>query len=235
MRCFGGKSLRILALDTSTLRAAIALSGARDSDPIASDPAEPALRHGRGLVPAIRALLDRQGLRPGDVEAIAVVIGPGSYTGLRIGLTAAKTLAFATGAVLVSLDSLEVIASNAPADAPRVAVAADAQRGDVYVAEFVREAGGLTRVAPTRIAPAEAWAKNLTSGTIVLGPALDRLAVAWPEGVRVGTIEQGHPQPGPLLALAVAAVGSGRRDDPWTLEPAYFRRSAAEDQWDHRS
>ncbi|WP_435017188.1 tRNA (adenosine(37)-N6)-threonylcarbamoyltransferase complex dimerization subunit type 1 TsaB [Tundrisphaera sp. TA3] len=227
--------MRILAIDTSTLRAAIALSGADDRSPITHGATEPDRRHGRNLVPAIKALLDGQGLRPGQLDLIAVGVGPGSYTGLRIGLTAAKTLAFAGGCKLIGLDSLEVIAAGAPAGAARVAVVADAQRGDVYAAEFARGPGGMVRLAPTRIERGDAWAAGLDPGTLVLGPGLDRLSLPWPEGVQTGTSEEGHPSPASLIALARDATRSDRRDDPWTLEPAYFRRSAAEDQWDRRT
>ncbi len=97
---------------------------------------DPARRHGRGLIPAIAALLALEGLAVADLDAVAVGLGPGSYTGLRIGLTAAKTLAYAAGKPLVPLDSLEAIARNAPDDARQVVVAVDAQRGDAYLAEF---------------------------------------------------------------------------------------------------
>lgn len=225
--------MKILALDTSTLRAAIALSGHDDGDPVVEAPPDPDRRHGRGLIPAIQSLLDGAGLASRDLGAIAVGLGPGSYTGLRIGLTAAKTLAYAAGVPLFGLDSLHAIARNAPPDAPRVAVAVDAQRGDAYVAEFDRTPSGLVPLAPTRIEPAGAWASTLKPGTVVLGPALDRLGLSWPEGVRPGTVEDGHPQPSALVALARVAI-RGTPADVWALEPTYLRRSAAEDQWDKK-
>ena len=228
--------MKLLALDTSTLRAAVALADLEPGGSIAVTPAasDATARHGRDLLPSIRDLLADAGVGLADVGAIAVGIGPGSYTGLRIGLTAAKTLAYATGARLIGLDSLELIAYSAPPDAVRVAVAADAQRGDVYVAEFRRASGLLERISPTRIETAVAWAATIPSGTWVLGPALDRLGVIWPEGVIAGTVNQGHPQPEGLIELTRAAVHAGQSDEIWTLEPAYFRRSAAEDQWDRR-
>ena len=229
----------LLAIDTSTPRAALALGGPGREPRVAPiDPEDgPGRRHGRALIPAIRALLDEAGVTVADLGAIAVGLGPGSYTGLRIGLTAAKTLAYAIGQPLVALDSLEAIARGAPVDALRVAVAVDAQRGDAYVAGFARSTEGapLLRLGPTTIEPVEAWALALGPGTMVLGPGLDRLLSRWPEALRLGTVDQGHPDPGNLIPLAWAAFhDAGRRLDPFFVEPIYLRRSAAEDQWEAR-
>ncbi len=71
-------------------------------------------------------MLADAGLALRDIELIGVGLGPGSYTGLRVGVTAAKTLAYVTGALLVGFDSLEAVARNAPDQASRVSVVADA-------------------------------------------------------------------------------------------------------------
>ena len=226
----------VLAMDTSTSTMALALD--LGEGVILSSAGDPAQRHGRGLVPAIRDLLRSAGLRPADLDALAVGLGPGSYTGLRVGLTAAKVLAFAFGRPLVGLDSLEAIARNAPPDALRVAVVADAQRGDLYAANFSRERAGepLRRNSPTRIEPAPQWAAGLEGpGPITaIGPGLARLAVALPVAVRVAQSIEAQPRGDILAAMAREALDAGRRDDPWFLEPHYLRRSAAEDQWDAR-
>ncbi len=226
----------LLAIDTSTTRAALALGRLGQPPRVAPPETDPSARHGRGLIPAIKALLDAEGLKLGELGAIAVGLGPGSYTGLRIGLTAAKTLAYAAGKPLLAIDSLEAIARNAPEDSLKVAIAVDAQRGDAYVAEFHREAPGtpLLRHDPTRIEPVATWANALGPGVLVLGPALDRLLPTWPDHVQLGTIDQGHPDPNHLIPLAIEALEADRILDPFFVEPVYLRRSAAEDQWEAR-
>ena len=92
----------ILALDTSTPRAAVALATA-DGDVHVARP-DPEARHGRDLVPGVRDLLRRAGLAARAIDVVAVGLGPGSYTGLMVGLTAAKVLAYASGAPLVGFD-----------------------------------------------------------------------------------------------------------------------------------
>ncbi len=82
--------MNILALDTSTERAAIAL--ATEAGVFCMTASETARRHGRDLIPQIGSLLESAGLRAMDLDVVAVGLGPGSYTGLRVGVTAAKTL-----------------------------------------------------------------------------------------------------------------------------------------------
>lgn len=222
----------ILAIDTSTHYGAlgIGLPDGRTWTTVT----DPEQKHGRSLVPAIGKLLEQAGLAVGDLDAIAVGLGPGSYTGLRIGLTVAKTLVYATGKPLVGLDSLEAIARAAPADALRVAIIADAQRGTLYTADFDRiQAGGLlVRQTPTQIETAEAWLQRFEPGTLVLSPDIDRLrpALALPETVALGDAETGRPAAPALLALAREALERGERADPWFLEPLYLRASAAEEK-----
>ncbi len=219
----------LLALDTATARASLAV--VRNDDVVFASAVDASGRHGRHLLPALRAVLALAGLRPGDLDGLAVGIGPGSYTGLRIGLTAAKALAYAVGCPLLALDSLEAIARNAPAEALHVAVAADAQRGDLYAAEFARAGAGapLVRVGPTRIEAAVDWVARLDPAAYLLGPAIGRLDLA--DSIRRGGPDDAHPDPNRLAELAREVWDSGRRDDLWTLEPAYLRKSAAEVQW----
>ena len=220
----------LLALDTSTDRSAVALAVPGGSIRVA--PGDLGIRHGRSLLPAIRDLLQLEGLTAADLACVAVGLGPGSFTGLRIGLTAAKVLAYVRGIPLVGLDSLEVIARNAPRDSPRVAVIVDAQRGEVFSADFRRSSPGstLVRDRPTSIEPLEAWLARITPDNFVVGPALERLKLEWPSDIRRGEGELGFPDGRHLLELAEEIVATGRRDDPWLLEPNYLRRSAAEEK-----
>jgi tRNA threonylcarbamoyladenosine biosynthesis protein TsaB len=228
--------LIFLAIETSTPRAAIALGQPGQTPRVAPPESDPSRRHGRGLIPAIVALLEAEGLKVADLGEIAVGLGPGSYTGLRIGLTAAKTLAYAAKKPLIAIDSLEAISRNAPSDALQVAVTADAQRGDAYVAEFARQSPGtpLLRRGSTRIEPVAPWATALEPGTLILGPALEKLLPIWPGHVHLGSLDQGHPDPAYLIPLAFEAFAAGRILDPFFVEPVYLRRSAAEDQWEAR-
>jgi tRNA threonylcarbamoyladenosine biosynthesis protein TsaB len=225
--------LRLLALDTSTPSASLALLTAEGR--IVPGAIHPGPRHGRLLVPSIHALLQSAGCRPADLDGVAVGLGPGSYTGLRIGVTAAKVLAFATRARLLPLDSMELIARNAPGDAARISVVADAQRHDLYVADFHRDGRGSppTRSGSTRFESVAGWLASLQPGTIALGPGLQRLDAPLPDFLIPADPSWHHPRPDSLIAAAVEAFERGE-DADWSLEPLYLRRSAAEDLWETR-
>ena len=158
---------------------------------------------------------------------VCVAVGPGSFTGLRIGVTTAKTLAYAVGAEVIGVNSLEVIASQAPpTDAPLWAVI-DAQRQELFVAKFDRER---KPIGQPRILSQPEWLAALVPGDRVTGPGLKRMRPLPPTGIEVVDESQWPP-----LAAAVGHLGwrdycAGRRDDLWRLVPLYYRPSAAEEK-----
>jgi tRNA threonylcarbamoyladenosine biosynthesis protein TsaB len=225
-----------LALDTSTERAAIGVESR--SGEIFSASIETTRRHGRDLIPRLKATLEAACLKLPDVKVFAVGVGPGSYTGLRVGIMAAKTLAYATGASLVGFDSLAAIARNAPADARRISVIADAQRGNLYVADYLREATGPPRCTrATQIEPLVAWLARLEPETLVIGPALDapRIRAALPHALNIAPPALNFPDGHRLIEQARELWDDGRRDDLWQLEPRYLRQSSAEELWNSRN
>jgi tRNA threonylcarbamoyladenosine biosynthesis protein TsaB len=222
--------VNVLAIDTSTLHAAVVVRRADGAEFHA--PVDPDSRHGRRLIPSIRDMLAEAGLEVSDLGAIAVGTGPGSFTGLRIGLTAAKTLAYVNDTPLVALDSLEVLAWGAPQGALRIAAWVDAQRQDVFTADFARPhpGGPLRRASPTRLESAYATLADLAPGTYLVVAEPLRSRFNWPPDIVLAPAAAAFPDGRALLRLALAALEEGRRDDPWSLEPLYLRRSAAEEK-----
>ena len=223
--------MRILALETSGTGGSVA---ALASDKLLAELSlEAPRRSAQVLAPAMRDVLRQAGWKPRDVQIVAVTVGPGSFTGLRIGVTAAKLLAYAVGADIVGVNTLEAIAGQTPADVQRVAVAIDAQRGQVYAAELARrEGGGFDWIQETAIVDADAWLARLSEGVTASGPALAKLASRLPHGIRALPAEVWTPMAQSVGQVALAHYLAGRRDDVFQLVPMYLRASAAEEKWD---
>lgn len=224
--------MHILALETSTLRAALAAErpdGARSA--LATAPGQ---RHGRELLPAVREVLKSLEILAKNLDVVAVGLGPGSYTGLRVGVTAAKILCYATRAQLVGLDSLEFFARSAPRSVGRLVVISDAQRGDFHVADFDRpsEDAPLSRTSPTRTMAAADLAASWTSPVVVTGPGVSRWPGPWPDSVQLAPNDA--PDPLILLEMTREVFATGQFRDLADLEPIYLRASAAEDLWKQR-
>jgi tRNA threonylcarbamoyladenosine biosynthesis protein TsaB len=222
----------MLAIETSTLQSVLVLI-VSDRTLLEARP-DPARRHARELVPAMDRLLRQAGIRPRQLEAIAVGLGPGSFTGLRVGLAAAKTLAYVNQCRLLGIDSLAVIAAAAPPEFREIVVAADAQRGEWFVARFRRdrETDLPRRKSATQIELIARVLASIGPNEVLIGPGLERLKTpsGIPEGVRLADPSAWFPQADALSACALDAWQRGVSDDPWTLEPIYIRRSAAEEK-----
>lgn len=226
--------MRIVALETSGKAGEVALADGRNI--LAEGKLDPRQRHTQLLVPTIRDLLAQVGWRATDVQLIAISIGPGSYTGLRVGLTCAKTLAYATGAEVAAVNTLEAIACNAPAEARRVSVISDAQRQEVYRAEFSREQAGaaLKMTQTTAIVPVRQWVDALAAESVVFGPGLRRFRDLVPQSIAIAPESLWDPRASAVAQLGYDQYLAGRRDDYLQLQPLYFRKSAAEEKWDAR-
>jgi tRNA threonylcarbamoyladenosine biosynthesis protein TsaB len=221
---------RFLILETSSQPGIVALGEGRSL--VGVRRLEEARRHARDLAPAVADLLTAQAWKPRDIAAVIVSRGPGSYTGLRVGLMSAKTFAYATGCTLLALETFAVLAAQAPAEALRLAVVADAQQDRVYVQEFARTAAGalLAATAPLSIQQVAAWLQSRQGPWCITGPGLRKIGDKLPAEVKALDTAYWDPQPATLLELGSSRHQQGERDDVWTMEPLYLRPSAAEEQ-----
>ena len=226
--------MRILALETTELVGGVAALNHRKL--LAEITLDPQKRSAQSLAPGIKSVLEQVDWRPGDVQLVAVTVGPGSFTGLRVGVATAKTFAYAVGAEVLGIDTLEAIAAGVPDEIPAVSVAVDAQRGGVVAGSFERDADGWFRpVAEGKLIDARQWLDSLPAGTLIAGPVLRKLADRVPEHVRVLDSKYWHPKAATVGLLAARDHAAGRRDDLWSLVPRYSRRSAAEEKWDEKN
>lgn len=221
--------MRTLAIETTEKPGSVAAMC--DDNVLSEKTLEPSQRTAQSLVPAIGALLDRVGWSPGDVQLVAVSVGPGSFTGLRIGVTAAKTYAYAVGAAILGVDTLEAIAAAVPDDVSKVSAVIDAQRGQLVEQRFARGPDGwFEPVGGERLVDAGVWLEELPPEIAVTGPALAKLDNLSASGVRPLDPKYWPPRASWVARLAARDYARGRRDDLWQLVPRYSRRSAAEEK-----
>lgn len=206
-----------VALETSARPPSVALrspSGTLERE-LASDRA-----HASDLLPALDDFLRGTGAAPGDVAAVYVGIGPGSYTGLRAGLALAKGLVLGTGAKLVGVSSLETTAWSALAGDGRGTFALDARQGEVYLARYERRGGDLHVLLEPCVRPLGGLAAELVAGEPLWCDEAVR-AHAQPLGLDVRVAPA--PRAAVLLELGARALRRRGADDPRTLEPTYLR------------
>ncbi len=231
----GSTKLRILALESSLKIGSLAtLSVERDCLNVLHELTLPSdQRSAQSLLPMLSKTLSASAWQPSDVDLICVTTGPGSFTGLRIGVTAAKMLAYTTGADLVGVHTLTTLAAGAPAGEGRLWAVLDAQRQELFATCF---AGAIDpksiEVPETSITPIADWLKQLRPGDRVVGPPVEKLAERLPAGVIATEQKYCTPSAAVVGRLGWAAQVRGKTMKPMQLTPHYFRRSAAEEKLD---
>jgi len=228
----------VLAIETSTRRASVALVRGPDLVAELSAPERP---QSETLLPSIDVLLGQAGLTIHDVDAFAVAIGPGAFTGLRIGVTTAKAFAVAERKPVVAVSTLEVLAAGAGAGDAPVATVLDARRKEVWASLRVPTDGALRCALPERAAKPDAWAAEVRRWTEAEGQA-DTVAFVGDGVALYGSVFRdalgdryaeaprwAHaPRAAVLGFLAGDRLAAGETADPATLAPRYLRGEEAQ-------
>jgi len=218
-----------LAIETSLIPGSIAIN--RDGETLEERTLPADRRHAESLVLEIQQLFSAHGAKLRDCELIAVSVGPGSFTGLRVGVTVAKTLAYATGAAVAAVGTLTAVAHNVNEDCAKLFVISDAQRKQFFCGEFARRDDGAWReVCPVKIVGGAEWAAQRSAEDVITGPALAKSAEIFPAECRLLPQDLWLPR-----AMAVAELGLTRQEqgeitEPVQLKPVYLRQSAAEER-----
>jgi tRNA threonylcarbamoyladenosine biosynthesis protein TsaB len=218
---------RVLVLETAGKVGRAAL--AADRAVIAEARLGEERRRASDLALVVDRLFQEVGWEPRTLTAVVVGLGPGSYTGLRVGLASAKALAYATGCRFFGVETFAAIALRAPEDVGRVSVIADALQGKLFRRDYRRTAGELEPLGPLEIVSTATWLSELQSGTWVTGPAASQWEGKVPAGVPVAAFADREPRPMDLLMVAQVCAWAVTTD-MWTAEPLYLRGSSAEEK-----
>jgi tRNA threonylcarbamoyladenosine biosynthesis protein TsaB len=244
---------RAIALETSARSGSVALVE-RDGTVIAEEQFPHDLKHAAALISMLDALTKRHGWTPRDIAEIYVSAGPGSFTGLRVGVTAAKTLALALGAKIVAVPTTDVLARNAPPDARHVVIVLDATRGQIFTARYTREGGqggqggDFHQDEPAHLDTLAAVLARAPRPVHLIGEGLPYHRAAIPAapppaaaagegaggagGVIVTPEAAWRPRAAVVARLGHAMARAGHFADPDRLTPLYIRRPEAEEKWE---
>lgn len=223
--------MKIYAVDSTAKTASVALC--EDGRLLAQYTQNNGNTHSETLLPMTETLLRSMGTSISDIDVFACSAGPGSFTGVRIGVATVKGLAFGRGKPCIGVSTLEALARNLVTDEERVICPVmDARRGQLYTARFVSRAGSLERLTPDRaISYAEFEAECAAAGEKVwlCGDGYDLVRRLLPEGACHDTPELLRCQSAFSVACAAwDAYRSGVRTTDEELRPVYLRPSQAE-------
>ncbi len=188
---------------------------------------DPARRQNRDLAPFAAELLSAAGLTAKSLRGVMVSVGPGSYTGLRVGLISAKVLAYAVGCELVAVPTFAAIAELAPPELPGVDVISDGLQGLVYCQRYARTDGVMAATNALAILTLAEWVA--TGPAAVSGPGVALADAALDASVMRVLVDLRTPAAASLLA-AGRRVAPVTREELFALEPLYLRPSSAEEQ-----
>ncbi len=220
----------VLGIETSSLHGGVALVGPEGL--IAEQVLNIELTYSERLLPAIHRVLADAGLTMADLGGLAVAIGPGSFTGLRIGLSTAKGLTVASGIPLVGVRTLRALAWGLPFCRHPICPILDARKGEVYCALFRWDGANLVQMMEDAAMPPRALADRITGPTVFLGDGVAAYGEVLAEVLGARTIFPPPPfrgaRPAAVAALGRERLQSGEQDDPAALTPRYLRPSEAE-------
>lgn len=226
--------MKVLALETATMLGGVAILS--DEDGLIGElRVNVRIAHAERLMPAIQWLLTASRISIRDIDAFAVSIGPGSFTGLRIGLSTAKGLSYSTGKPLVPVPTLDAFARTLPFCTYLICPMLDARKNEVYTALYKWEGSLCKKIIPeTLIMPAE-FLREIKGAAVFIGDGamsykrliIDTLhtdAIFPPSGKMLSSASA-------IAEIAIEKLRDGIDIDPITLTPFYIRKSEAEIHW----
>lgn len=219
----------VLGIETSTRAAGVALIS--DDKILAEILQESKLYHSENLLPQIEEVLRIANVE--KVDAIAVSIGPGSFTGLRIGLAAAKALAYAWQIKIIGVPTLHALAAHFPKSSAMILPLIDAQKNSAYVQPF-KNLQPIEEITVRPITEILDAAGQSNDEIILCGDVLGKIKSDLPDNVTFAPINLRMPRAVNVALCGKILIDAGKVSNVMDLEPLYLRRSEAEELWDKR-
>ena len=215
--------MRVLGVETSTRAGGVAL--VEGDRLVAEYLLDVSVTHSERLLAAIDAVMSDAGWRPTDLQGLAVAVGPGSFTGLRVGISTVKGLALALGLPVAAVPTLDAMAAAVPWSALPVCAVLHARRNEVYSALYRWDGEGFARESDYLALTPDDLGARLTESTLLVGDAAD---IIRSPHVRQIPPPRRAPSPACVAALGRARLALGETVGAAALTPFYLRPSEAE-------
>lgn len=227
----------ILGIESATVQVGCALVDQRGV--LASVHVARGRRHAEILTPAIEFACTQAGVELADVSVVAVDVGPGLFTGLRVGVATAKAIATALRVPMIGISSLDLLAFPAKFSTRRIVAVIDARRGELFSAVYRQVPGGVQRITDVSVGtPDDLLADILAVNDdhLLVGDGAHRYADLFAEvaGVEIADAGLSHPSAVDLVQLAHAQALREEWVQSWELSPMYLRPPDAEINWSTR-
>ncbi len=228
--------MNVLGIETATRTGSVAVMS--EHGVIAEYTLNIEVTHSERLMETVDRVLAGAGFALRDLDGLCVSVGPGSFTGLRIGIATVKGIAIATGKPVAAVPTLKALAWNVPHAGYPVCPMLDARKKEVYAALYRQESGSLTQVLKEQTLSLEALAEMISERTVFtgegshlfrteIGQLLGDLALFAPLSAMV-------PSAASVAELGMLMFGTGEQVDLDDLAPVYIRRPEAEVAWEKR-
>ncbi len=193
-------------------------------------------RHAETLTPAIEFTCRQANVTLDEISVVAVDIGPGLFTGLRVGLATAKAIAHALRVPMIGIPSLDLLAFPVRHTSRLIMTVVDARRGEVFYAAYRAVPGGVQRVSPHQLGKPADLVNEIEAGredVLLVGDGALRYAdeLGSTRGVEMAEQWLAHPSAAPLVQLAHAKALREEWVNGWELSPLYLRKPDAEINW----
>jgi tRNA threonylcarbamoyladenosine biosynthesis protein TsaB len=227
----------ILGIDTATPQVSVAIGG--HEGVLASTQSTRSRQHAEILAPSIEFVCHQARIDLSDVSVVAVDLGPGLFTGLRVGIAAAKAMAHALRVPMIGVTSLDLVAFPVRFSPRLISPVIDARRSEVFYAFYRQVPGGMQRLSGHRVgSPDDLASEILACGEecILVGDGARRYHDIFDGLARVEIVDEGlaFPSASSLVQLAHAQALREQFVKPWELAPLYLRKPDAEVNWTTR-
>lgn len=222
----------ILGIETATEQVGVAVGG--HEGVIATFEVTRGRRHAEILAPAIQFTLKQAGIELSEIGCVAVDVGPGLFTGMRVGLAAGKALAQALRIPMIGISSLDLLAFPCRHTDRVVVPVIDARKGEVFWSMYRQVPGGIQQVAVPAVGPVDELIADLlarSQDALCVGDGADRYRDEILDGFRCEIGPPVHPPVGALVQLAHARALREEWTRPNEIEPIYLRAPDAQINW----